>query len=201
MIQAVSPPLPAACHGSFECYVEADNHLYKVFWEGSQSYPDFESVDLLPVNMSDEMALTWSHSELVGFGSNAVVRKCNGEDFMIVKIAHPTTEARQLIQHEYDFMRNIAELPAPNVDPQPLTDHDGIYGYCPKACARKGTRVLWSTLNTAELCPTCISTTDELIRTSTDKVGAVKHATGSVIPALRETSELCTRCQILGPAI
>jgi serine/threonine protein kinase len=129
MIQAVSPPLPAACRGSFKCYVEAEGHMYEVFWEGSQCYPDFDSVALRPVKMSDEMALTWSHSNFVDFGSNAVVRECNEGDFMIVKIAHPTAEARQLIQHEYDFMRNLAGLPAPKVDPQPLTDHDGIYGF------------------------------------------------------------------------
>jgi hypothetical protein len=129
MIRPVSPPLPAAGCDSFRCYVEAESHLYEVFWEGSQGYPDFDSVDLRPVNMSDEMALTWSHSDLVDFGSNAVVRRCKEGDFPIVKIAHPTTEARRLIQHEFDFMRNLAELPAPKVDPQPLTDHDGIYGY------------------------------------------------------------------------
>jgi hypothetical protein len=129
MIQAVSPPLPAACRGSSKCYVEAKSHLYEVFWEGTPCYPDFDSVDLRPVSMSDEMALTWSHSDFVDFGSNAVVRECNEEDFTIVKFAHPTTEARQLIQHEYDFMRNLAEVPAPKVYPQPLTDHDGMYGF------------------------------------------------------------------------
>ncbi|CZT23712.1 uncharacterized protein RCC_09426 [Ramularia collo-cygni] len=123
----IPPPLPAACRGSFKCYVEAKSQLYEVFWEGSQCYPDFDSVELGPVIMSDEMALTWSHSDLVDFGSNAIVRECHQGDFTIAKIAHPTTEARQLIQHEYDFMRNLAELPAPKVDPQPLMDHDGIY--------------------------------------------------------------------------
>lgn len=130
MKQAVSPPLPAGKRGSYKCYVEADGRLHEVFWEGSPSYPDFNKIMLHHIQLSDKMLSIWSESELVGFGSNAVVRKCNnGEDLPIVKVAHPNAEARQLLQHEYTFMRELAGFPGARVACEPLRDHEGIYAF------------------------------------------------------------------------
>ncbi|KAK1071552.1 hypothetical protein LTR12_016521 [Friedmanniomyces endolithicus] len=101
----------------------------EVFWTGSSSYPDFAELELHRVLLSDEMSATWSRSKPLDFGASAVIRILAEDVFPVVKLA-PNAEARQLPQHEFTFLRGLCGQPGiVKVDPEPLMDKDGIYGY------------------------------------------------------------------------
>jgi len=125
----VSPPQDGG-GSEYKCYVESNKQLYETFWKGSQHFPDLRGVHLRRVNLSDEVSTTWLSSNRLGFGSSAVVRTLDEDRFPIVKIAHPNTDARQQIQHEYEIMRSLSHFDgAADVDSEPLKDKDGIFGF------------------------------------------------------------------------
>lgn len=112
------------------CYIELNNQLYETSWTGSQQFPDLKGVELRRVDLSDEVSNVWISSKRLGFGSSAVVRTLDGDGFPIVKIAHPNTDARQQVRHEYHVMRSLSHFDGvADVDSDPLEDKDGIFGF------------------------------------------------------------------------
>ncbi|KAK0806638.1 hypothetical protein LTR75_002526 [Friedmanniomyces endolithicus] len=127
--QPVSPPTSAGVPHLRKCYVDANNQLWEVFWTGSSSYPDFAELELHRVLLSDEMSATWSRSKPLDFGASAVIRILAEDAFPVVKLA-PNAEARRLLQHEFAVLRELSGQPGiVTVDPEPLVDKEGIYGY------------------------------------------------------------------------
>ncbi|KAK4896506.1 hypothetical protein LTR49_028128 [Elasticomyces elasticus] len=126
----VSPPTSAGDDGLYKCYIDWDSKLWEVFWTGSAKYPDFSHLKLHPVDLSDEVSTTWSSSKAKDFGSRAFIRVSHEGAFPVVKIAHPDTEARDHVQHEFELMRTLSSFPGvANVDSESLTDSEGVYGF------------------------------------------------------------------------
>jgi serine/threonine protein kinase len=94
------------------------------------NYPDFSSLALTRVKLSDEVSAAWSRSTFLNYGSGAVIRSSDEADFPVIKIAHPDHEARQQLRHEFAFMKKVAGFPGmAKFDSMPLQDEDGIYGF------------------------------------------------------------------------
>ncbi|KAK0272970.1 hypothetical protein LTR35_012642 [Friedmanniomyces endolithicus] len=128
-LQPVSPPTSTGVPHLRKCYVDANNQLWEVFWTGSSSYPEFAELELHRVLLSDEMSATWSRSKPLDFGASAVIRILAEDAFPVVKLA-PNAEARQLLQHEFAVLLELSGQPGiVKVDPEPLTDKEGICGY------------------------------------------------------------------------
>lgn len=83
------------------------------------------------VHLSLEIAQAWSTSTLIGYGADATIRRVDVGPFRAVKLAHPTTDARARIQHEYEMIQQMASqsLPVPKSECQPLSDAQGVFGY------------------------------------------------------------------------
>ncbi|KAH9826837.1 kinase-like domain protein [Teratosphaeria destructans] len=77
------------------------------------------------------MAKVWAESVFHGYGSNACIRSRHHDRFPIVKLTHPHTAARHLIQHEFRRLKELAttQVPIPQFDEHPLEDEDGVFAY------------------------------------------------------------------------
>jgi len=84
------------------------------------------------VEHSEEEKVIWSQSRLLAFGSYGFVREYTSSpmDFPVVKLAHQTPLARQLMHNEFSVLSELSSqcLPVVKVH-SPLEDRSGIFGF------------------------------------------------------------------------
>jgi RIO-like serine/threonine protein kinase len=90
-------------------------------------------VSMQKIEHSEEEDMIWRQSRLLSFGSYGFVREYMSatEAFPLVKLAHQTPLARQLIFNEFLVLSELSSqyLPIVKINPQPLVDHWGIFGF------------------------------------------------------------------------
>jgi len=129
-IDIVSPPMSSGRPTTYKCFVEANNQLCEVEWQGDSKHPNFNGLPLRRVELSSEMKSTWSRTRHLAYGANAFVRTFDEGPFPVVKIAQPSAQSRLYIRHEWAFLQRVRHLPnVVKFHPEPLVDGEGIYGF------------------------------------------------------------------------
>jgi serine/threonine protein kinase len=85
------------------------------------------------IEHSKEKNIIWRQSRLFAYGSYGSVREYTPatDAFPLVKLAHQTPLARQLISDEFSMIKEMSSqgLPIVKVDDQPLKDQEGVFGF------------------------------------------------------------------------
>jgi hypothetical protein len=136
-----SPPFAGEDRTRDYCFVEVAGQPKEASWwrkRGQAFPPDFTDtgpvldVVIHDLQFSDTKSDVWRNSTLLGYGSDACVR-LQGESERanpVIKLAHPGTERRERIQHEFEVMQRLSHLRfVARIDSEPLRDHKGIFGF------------------------------------------------------------------------
>lgn len=134
----VSPPFESSLGMDYACFVDHGGVVFKLHWSGEMQYPDMSTFPAIKgttveaVHMSEEMADLWARGRFIDHGANACIRFIMDDpEFPIVKFAHPTSESRALIEHEFTMIKAMAneQIPVPKTAQALLRDTDGPFGY------------------------------------------------------------------------
>lgn len=143
MAPAVAVSLPQdGPQGTYQCHVDCASALFSITWSGTTTCPDIsafpESRDIKyqvsPIHQTPEMALLWQDSTPVTYGAFAHIRRCNNQQFPMLKLAHHANDdALAVIQHEYRVLCDMQQvdpaLPIPHTSPWPICDRGVVVGY------------------------------------------------------------------------
>ena len=135
--------LPYSTDGKITVDLEYDSKQYRILWTGrSDCPPDLSrfpivdsSVTVVPVAHSPEVESVWKQSQLTIYASDAMIRKLNDPTLNSCTICKVAVNDRQrrFIAHEFKILSDLASKDAtlriPKIDPKPLADKDGVFGY------------------------------------------------------------------------
>ncbi|CZS92383.1 uncharacterized protein RAG0_02806 [Rhynchosporium agropyri] len=133
----ISPPQCTGVRGVYRCIVNYNHEPFSITWSGSQEYPDLESIpslknaELFSVQQSSEVAAIWRNSELLDYGSYALIRIAEHGSFPVLKLADSDEVSMKLIQYEFDILAKLTEqgLPVVDYDYEPILENWVVYGY------------------------------------------------------------------------
>jgi serine/threonine protein kinase len=136
-----SPPFAGEDWTRNYCFVEVDGQPKQASWRrerGEAFPPDFTDtgpvldVVIHDLQFSDTKSDLWQNSTLLDYGSDACVRLEGegGSEHPLIKLAHPGTERRERIQHEFEVMQRLSHLGfVARIDTEPLRDYKGVFGF------------------------------------------------------------------------
>lgn len=137
VLEPFSPPFAIEKKSKrYGCYIDIDGVPHEASWTGDWAIFEFTTTSqipnfqLHPLELPNELLAVWKSSCPLAFGSHASVRSGETDPYPVVKIAHPTPKCRRLVEREFKIMRDLSKLEAvAQVAGEPLTDHDGVFGF------------------------------------------------------------------------
>jgi len=137
VLEPFSPPFAIEKNSKrYGCYIDIDGVPHEASWTGDWAIFEFTTTSqipnfqLHPLELPNELLAVWKSSCPLAFGSHASVRSGETDPYPVVKIAHPTPKCRRLVEREFKIMRDLSKLEAvAQVAGEPLTDHDGVFGF------------------------------------------------------------------------